>query len=97
MVVSLGKDGCYYRDSGGLSLLVRGRPMESVVNATGAGDAFMGGLVYSYLCGCSPQETLPFAVAASRMAISHQNTINPGISAKNVRAVVERDGLAVEP
>ena len=39
--------------------------------------------------------TVPFAVAASRMAISHQSTINPEISAENVLAVMERDEISV--
>ncbi len=94
VVVSLGREGVYYRDREGRSLWVRGGAME-VVNATGAGDAFMGGLVYSHLQGWPPEKALPFAVAASRMAIAHQNTINPGISAENVLAVMERDRITI--
>ena len=30
-----------------VALTVQGEPVETVVNATGAGDAFMGGLVYA--------------------------------------------------
>lgn len=95
LVVSLGKDGSYYRDREGRSLLVQGPPME-VVNATGAGDAFMGGLVYGWLQGFPPEKALPFATAASRMAIAHQQTINPGISAENILAVMERDKITVK-
>lgn len=96
MVVSLGRAGCFYLDAEGRALRAQGRPMDQVVNATGAGDAFMGGLVYASLTGLPPEKTLLFATAASRMAISHQNTINPNISAENVWAVAERDGLTVE-
>lgn len=96
VVISLGKDGVYYRSREGKTLRAWGKPMEQVVNATGAGDAFMGGLVYAYLQGWAPEKTLPFAVAASRMAISHQSTINPGISAENVLALMERDGIKVK-
>lgn len=96
LVVSLGKEGVYYRDKDGLCLRVKGKPMEQVVNATGAGDAFMGGLVYAFLQDYPPEKALPFAVAASRMAISHQNTINPSISAENVAAVLERDEIIVK-
>ena len=96
VVVSLGREGCFYLDAEGRALRAKGRPMDQVVNATGAGDAFMGGLVYASLTGLSPEKTLIFATAASRMAISHQNTINPNISAENVWAAAERDGLTVE-
>ena len=96
VVVSLGKEGVYYQNREGLALRVKGRPMEQVVNATGAGDAFMGGLVYSHLRGDPPERAIPFAVAASRMAIAHQNTINPNISADNVLAVMEQDQITVK-
>lgn len=96
LVVSLGREGVYYRDREGASFLVKGRPMESIVNATGAGDAFMGGLLHAFLQRDPPEKALPFAVAASRMAISHRSTINPGISAQAVAAVMERDGITVE-
>ena len=78
----------------GLALTVQGEPVETVVNATGAGDAFMGGLVYAYLRDMPPGEALPFATAAARMAIAHQNTINPNISAENVWEVARRERLA---
>ena len=95
LVVSLGREGVYYRDREGLALWVRGKPLERVVNATGAGDAFMGGLLYTFLRGDPPERALPFAVAASRMAVSHQCTINPDISKQTVMSALERDGIAV--
>lgn len=97
LVVSLGRDGVYYRDKEGVSLLVRGKPMEQVVNTTGAGDAFMGGLLYTFLRGEPIEKALPFAVAASRMAISHRNTINPDISAAAVAELMTRDEITVTP
>lgn len=96
LVVSLGKEGIYFRHRDGLCLRVKGKPMDNVVNATGAGDAFMGGLVYAFLQKMPVEEALPFAVAASRMAIAHQHTINPNISAENVRAVMEADHITVK-
>ena len=42
------------------------------------------------------EEALRFATAASRMAISHQATIHPGISARAVREIVEREDLRCE-
>lgn len=95
LVVSLGREGVYYRDRDGTALRVKGKPIEQVVNATGAGDAFMGGLLYTFLQGDPIEKALPFAVAASRMAISHRNTINPDISRSAVAAVMERDEITV--
>ena len=78
------------------AMQVKGEPVRQVVNATGAGDAFVGGLVYAQLQGLSPEETMLFSTAAARMAIAHQNTINPNISAQNVWDTVQRARLVVE-
>ncbi len=51
-----------------------------VINATGAGDAFMAGLVYAYLKGYDIKETCTVAMAASRLALSHPDTINPNLN-----------------
>lgn len=96
IMVSMGKDGCFYLDRTGRAMRVKGEPVRQVVNATGAGDAFVGGLVYAQLQGLSPEETMLFSTAAARMAIAHQNTINPNISAQNVWDTVQRDRLVVE-
>ena len=45
IVVSLGKDGCFYLDREGRALRAGGGPVERVANTTGAGDAFVGGMV----------------------------------------------------
>lgn len=97
VVVSLGRDGSLYCDNTGRALRVHSAPLDEVVNATGAGDAFMGALVYASLSGFSVEETLTFATAASRMAILHQNTINPNISAENVWAAARSAGITVTP
>ena len=96
VMVSMGKEGCYCLDRSGRAMRVRGEPLQEVVNATGAGDAFVGGLVYAQLQGLSEEETMLFSTAAARMAIAHQNTINPHISAQNVWDTVSRDRLVVE-
>ena len=95
LVVSLGREGVYYRDRDGLALWVRGDPIRQVVNATGAGDALLGGLLYTFIKGDPPEQALPFAVAVSRMALSHRNTINPDISREAGAAAMERDKIAV--
>ena len=70
--------------------------MDRIVNATGAGDAFLGALLTAHLQDTPVEEALRFATAASRMAISHQATIHPGISARAVREIMDRDGLRCE-
>lgn len=56
LLVSLGKDGCLYMDRSGTVLRRKLRPVEQMVNATGAGDAFMAAVIYSTLSGFDPEK-----------------------------------------
>ena len=60
-----------------------------VVNATGAGDAFMAGLVYAYLKGYDIKETCLTAMAASRLALSHPDTINPNLNEQSLHETLK--------
>ena len=51
-----------------------------IVNATGAGDAFMAGIIYGFMNDFNIEETAKFSIGASILALSHKNTINPNIS-----------------
>lgn len=76
--ISLGKDGVFAADSSGSELSpVRPVPM---VNATGAGDAFMAGLVYGHVQGISTTETLKIAQAMSAITVGSESTIHPDMS-----------------
>ena len=94
LFVSMGRRGVYYADRQGTRIRASTRPLEQVVNATGAGDAFMAGLVHSFLEGASLEETLDFSMTASILAISHQATINPEMSAALVRENIPRYKIA---
>lgn len=96
VVVSLGRRGCRCYQKNGPAYAAWGPPMDQIVNATGAGDAFLGALLSAQLQDIPLEEALRFATAASRMAISHQATIHPGISARAVREIVEREDLRCE-
>ncbi|NMA93455.1 MAG: hypothetical protein GX975_02200, partial [Clostridiales bacterium] len=63
LVVSLGARGCYYADRNGKSMFRRMRAVENMANATGAGDAFMAGLVCAWCRGADTAEMLDYALA----------------------------------
>jgi len=88
--ISMGRAGVYYADRAGTRLRAATRPLDLVVNATGAGDAFMAGLVSSFLAGRSLEDTLDFSMTASILAISHAATINPEMSADLIRETIPR-------
>jgi sugar/nucleoside kinase (ribokinase family) len=64
--IKLGARGCYV-DHGGRSSTIPARKVRTVVDATGAGDAFVAGFVAATIRGADPFEAARFgnAVAAS--------------------------------
>ena len=76
--ITLAKEGVYYSDGKIMNHLPQ--PEIKVVNATGAGDAYMAALVFSYLEGYEINFSAKFATAAAILALSHENTINPNIN-----------------
>lgn len=80
--ITLGERGVFYKDE--VTKKYVKPPIVKVVNATGAGDAFMAGLIYSYINDLNIDDTIQFSIYASAMALSHENTINPNISVENI-------------
>lgn len=85
--ISLGSQGVQVFE-GKTHLHFPTKPIE-VVNATGAGDAFMAGLVYAYLKGYDIKETCFTAMAASRLALSHPDTINPNLNEQSLHETLK--------
>ncbi len=82
VVISRGEDGlfcCNEQES-----FFRPAPQVSIKNCTGAGDAFMAGLVYSWLHNMSLEQAAAFAEGASKMTLEHENTINPALSVESI-------------
>lgn len=90
LVVSLGSRGCYYADRGGRRMFRALRPVKTMANATGAGDAFMAGLVHGFCRGESPEAALDYALASGLLAVESEETINPLMSDALVRRTAER-------
>lgn len=80
VVVSLGRDGSLSLDRTGTAVRVRGTPLDRIANATGAGDAFMGGLLYASVHSLDPEQTLLLASGVARLALQHPHTINPNVN-----------------
>ena len=85
--ISLGSQGVQVFE-GKTHLHFPTKPIE-VVSATGAGDAFMAGLVYAYLKGYDIKETCLTAMAASRLALSHPDTINPNLNEQSLHETLK--------
>ena len=61
-----------------------------MVNATGAGDAFLAGFTHGLVRGLPVPERLDYALASGITAILSMTTINPNMSDALVRANMER-------
>ena len=82
--LSLGQDGVYAADHHG-AIRLPCRPSK-LVNATGAGDAFMAALAWAYLEGADLTHTVQAAQAAAAIAVEGVETINSAMSAAAVKA-----------
>jgi len=90
VAVSRGEKGCYYADAEGTRVFRALRPVETMANATGAGDAFMAGFVHGFVAGMPVKETLDYALASGITAIQSQSTIHPDMSDALVRENLAR-------
>ena len=91
VVVSMGKRGCYWADRSGERFYAELRPVAHMVDATGAGDAFMAGLLYSHLHHLAPREAAHWALAAGIVAVTSSGTVSPGMSAELVKKILEEN------
>ena len=89
VAVSRGDKGCYYADADGYRLFRALRPVKQMVNATGAGDAFLAGFTHGLVRGLPVPQRLDYALASGITAILSLTTINPDMSDALVRANLE--------
>lgn len=85
--ISLGENGIYYNN--GINEEHIKVPKIHVVNATGAGDAFIAALAYCHFNNLEIDYTARFAISSSILALSHENTINPNMSVYNIKNKME--------
>ena len=93
VVVSMGQRGCYWADRSGARFYAALRPVSRMVDATGAGDAFMAGLLYAYLHRFIPEHAARWALAAGIIAVTSAGTVSPGMSAELVNKILEENEL----
>lgn len=89
VAVSLGERGCYFADAKGNSFFRALRPVNEMRNATGAGDAFLAGLVYGFAHDYEALRAVDCALAAGLLAVESDDTINPDMSADNLRLAIQ--------
>lgn len=71
--ISLGEKGMYYR-SANESMLIRGT-REDMVNASGAGDACMAGIIYGHANGLDLHDIVEVAMSNAVLALQSEDTV----------------------
>lgn len=89
--LSLGEEGVVCGSKEGIFNI--DMPKVQVLNATGAGDAFLAGLVYSYLNDFSIENSAKFAMASAAIALSSKDTISNKMTVQNVNTKAKEMGL----
>jgi pseudouridine kinase len=89
--ITLGPDGVFYHDRKSNALIPN--PKVNVVNATGAGDAFVAGLSCAYFNHYDTEQSARFAMATAILALESEETINPNVSMENVQKKMKELGL----
>ena len=87
--VSLGADGMLYKGHEGTIYRQCRRPFDRMVNATGAGDASMAGIVYASRMGMTAEETLLYAMGAGMVAVSSPDTISKEMSVEAIENMIK--------
>jgi len=90
--VSMGAKGCFYMDDEGRAIQRAFKPLAEMANATGAGDACMAAIIYSYLHGFDIDKTLNYTLAAGIAAITHLSTINPSMGVHLIEQIIQERG-----
>ena len=85
--ISLSKDGVIFSDGKNIGRLKV--VSDKIVNATGAGDAFVAAISYGHIKGLDIKEKARLGVGASILALSYEDTINPNMSIENINKTME--------
>lgn len=88
LVISMSKQGIIYMDD--KKVIKRRLPEDKkMVNASGAGDSLMAGIIYGTINEFKLEKTLDFAMACAICAIRSENTINENMSKELVEEILK--------
>jgi len=85
--ISLGQEGVYFSD--GTERGIAKALSAEVRSATGAGDAFLAGVVYSELVGLGIAEAAVFGTGAALLALAAGDTTSKNISPESIKSIME--------
>ena len=86
--VSMGADGMLYKGPEGM-IYERSLPFGGMVNATGAGDAAMAGIIHATKRGFDARRIVQYAMAAGMVAIASPDTISRDMSTTAIETMIK--------
>ncbi len=100
VVLSLGEHGVYWSERIGTGGWQPALPV-SVVNASGAGDALMAGLLHGHLHGAPLAQAVSFAAGCAALTLTTQQANHPSLSVATVQQLIgsankERENHAIQ-
>lgn len=88
--VSLGKDGCLYKDNSVIKTK-KFKQNKVMVNASGAGDSFFAAIVYAYVSSLSVDDTINSALAAGLITVMCKEAINKDLSKELIDKIIKEN------
>lgn len=89
--VSLSKDGILYVDKQGNKIKKKLKPVNNMVNASGAGDALMAGIIYGEINNSDIHNTIDYGLAAGIAAITSKETVNENLSIDLLKKILKEN------
>ena len=87
--ITRGDQGVFYSTGDAQGVEKMKRTKGEILNAGGAGDAFLAGLAYAWLEDWPLNKTVQFALAAADITLSHPATSSPGLSLTTVKRAMK--------
>ena len=89
--VSRGKDGILYLDSKGNVLVKKFKSISKIVNASGAGDAAMSGILYGIMNNMEIEDIINYGLAAGSATIMSQSATNTNLSISLLNEIIKEN------
>ena len=90
LYVTLGDKGALYY-SKEKKIRKKYKPVENMVNASGAGDSFFATIIFGNIKKLDEEESLELAMAAGILTVKSSETISPELSFENLKKIVNEE------
>jgi len=90
VAVTLGGRGCFYKDSFGKRMFRCLEEKVVAIDETGAGDAFMSGMVYGFVNGYEVEKMIDVALYCAALTVASSSSISNDMSKGKIEEFLEK-------